>query len=130
MPTDAILAEEGKEARSGSVVDIRAGEALVDIGPITAAAWAAKVKVAPFVLWNGPLGLYERGYLGGTDAVAEALVSGVARAVVGGGDTAAALAKFSFDPQKVFISTGGGAMLQFLVDGTLPGIEALIASRG
>jgi phosphoglycerate kinase len=126
MPLDAVFVEAGGNAeRSGLVVDIRATEALADIGPQTAAAWAQKIKQAPFVLWNGPMGMYEQGFAGGTEVLAGALAQSAARAVVGGGDTAAVLEKFAFDPEKVFISTGGGAMLEFLTAGTLPGIEAL-----
>ena len=71
------------------------------------------------------MGIYEQGYCDGTDALAAALTTSGVAAVVGGGDTAAAVEKFKFDPQKVFVSTGGGAMLEFLVQGTLPAIEAL-----
>ncbi len=126
VPTDAIFSETSSNAeRSSLVVDIRANEGIIDIGPVTAKKWSGEVAAAPFVLWNGPLGIYEKGYRDGTDAVAAALVSSGVPAVVGGGDTAAAIEKHLFDPAKVFVSTGGGAMLQFLADGTLPGIEAL-----
>ena len=131
LASDAVLSLEGA-SRVGLVVDTRAGEKIVDVGPATAAAWAAKIAVAPFVLWNGPLGVYEDGFTQGTETIAQALalrsVSGQSpqfHAVIGGGDTVAALAKFDFDKEKVFLSTGGGAMLEFLVAGTLPGIEAL-----
>ena len=129
VPTDAIFAESGSNAeRSGLVVDIRANESIIDIGPATAKRWADKISQVPFVLWNGPMGIYEQGYCDGTDALAAALTASGVPAVVGGGDTAAAVEKFKFDPQKVFVSTGGGAMLDFLVDGTLPAIEALKTS--
>jgi phosphoglycerate kinase len=99
---------------------------MFDIGPHTRAAWAAEIQKAAFVLWNGPVGVYEKSeYSGGTNALAEALVSSGVHAVIGGGDTDEALAKVHFDPEKVFISTGGGATLEFLADGTLPGIEVL-----
>lgn len=127
VPTDAIFHEVTSNAeRSGLVVDIRANESVIDIGPQTAKQWGDLVTTAPFVLWNGPLGVYEQGYSDGTDAVAKALAAGGAKAVVGGGDTAAALEKQPFDPAKVFVSTGGGAMLDFLTHGTLPAIEALV----
>ncbi len=126
MPTDAVFIEVGSNAeRVGSVVDIRAVESIIDIGPQTRVAWSDIVSKSSFVLWNGPLGLYEKGYGDGTDAIAEALVKSGIRAAVGGGDTVAAIEKFKFDPAKVFVSTGGGAMLDFLTEGTLPGIEAL-----
>jgi phosphoglycerate kinase len=116
---------DSKEARTGLIVDIRADERIVDVGPVTAEAWADMVGAAPFVLWNGPLGIYEQGYTDASDIVARALAKSQAKAVVGGGDTEAALTKTQFDPSRVYLSTGGGAMLQYLTDGTLPGIEAL-----
>lgn len=126
VPTDAIFSETSSNAeRSGLIVDIRVNEGIIDIGPVTAKKWSGEVVNAPFVLWNGPLGIYEKGYRDGTDAIATALTSSGVSAVVGGGDTAAAIEKHAFDPKRVFVSTGGGAMLQFLADGTLPGIEAL-----
>lgn len=126
VATDAVMEKlDTKEARTGLVVDVRADERIVDVGPVTAAAWAQMAEDAPFVLWNGPLGVYEEGYAEASDLMARALARSKARAVVGGGDTGAALSKYSLDPQKVFLSTGGGAMLQFLTEGTLPGIEAL-----
>ncbi len=130
VATDAVMEKvESKEPRTGLVVDIRIDERIVDVGPVTASAWAQMAEDAPFVLWNGPLGIYEEGYTEASDLVAKALARSGAKAVVGGGDTGAALSKYSFDPQKVFLSTGGGAMLQFLTEGTLPGIEALKLSK-
>lgn len=129
MPEDLLVAREGSTpvtgARSANTGDIRAEEMIVDIGPRTAQAWSREIAQARFVVWNGPMGWYERGYVGGTEQMARALAAASCRAVVGGGDTAAALQKVSFDANRVFLSTGGGAMLQFLVDGTLPGIELL-----
>ncbi|MES2202980.1 MAG: phosphoglycerate kinase [Patescibacteria group bacterium] len=126
VPTDATVreGEQGAE-RTTLVVDTQIGEAIIDIGPATAAAWAQKIAAAPFVLWNGPMGIYELGFTLGTDTLAEAITKSNCKAVVGGGDTVAALKKFTFDPEKVFISTGGGAMLEFLMSGTLPGLDAL-----
>jgi len=130
VPTDAIFSEVDSNAeRSGSVVDIRTNESVIDIGPTTAALWSEKIKKAPFVLWNGPVGMYETGYADGTNVLAQTLADSKVPAVVGGGDTTAAIEKYHFDPALVFASTGGGAMLQFLVDGTLPGIEALAHSK-
>lgn len=105
--------------------NVRPTERIVDAGPETAALWSEKIQEVPFVLWNGPVGIYEEGYTTGTDALARALAQSSAKACVGGGDTIAALSKFSFDADRVFCSTGGGAMLQFLADGTLPGLEPL-----
>jgi phosphoglycerate kinase len=126
VASDVILRrKESGETREALVNDIRSLEAIVDIGPRTAGQWAAMLAQAPFVLWNGPMGVYEEGFTAGTEALAGALATSGAEAVVGGGDTAAAIAKFSFDTEKVFISTGGGAMLEFLTAGTLPALEPL-----
>ncbi len=124
-PMDAVVMSGPGAEREAIIVDIRAEERIIDIGPATSALWAEKIAAAPFVLWNGPMGIYEEGYVDGTDMLAEALSKSPARAVVGGGDTIAALTKHTFDTQKVFVSTGGGAMLDFLTHGTLPGLEAL-----
>jgi phosphoglycerate kinase len=126
VATDVVVREGAQGAeRTALVVDTQANEAIIDIGPVTAATWAAAIALAPFVLWNGPMGIYELGYTDGTDALAEAITKSGCKAVVGGGDTVAALKKFNFDTTKVFVSTGGGAMLEFLTAGTLPGLEAL-----
>lgn len=123
-PIDLMVVGE-REARVAHTADVRAGEKIVDIGPQTANEWGKKISRSQFVLWNGPMGIYEEGYTQGTDALAAAIVSASCQALIGGSDTVAAVTKHSFDPKKVFLSTGGGAMLQFLVDGTLPGIEVL-----
>jgi phosphoglycerate kinase len=126
VANDAVVKDVDADAeRTALVVDIQSSESIVDIGPATAKQWADTVRKAPFVLWNGPMGIYEDGFTNGTDALAEALSTSAGKAVIGGGDTATALQKFTFDVERVFVSTGGGAMLEFLVDGTLPGIEAL-----
>jgi phosphoglycerate kinase len=98
---------------------------LLDIGPTTRAAYVEAVSKAPFVLWNGPLGWYEKGYIESTDEIAKTIISTRVSAVIGGGDTINALKKYQFDSEKVFLSTGGGAMLEFLAAGTLPGIKPL-----
>ena len=105
--------------------DVRAQEKIVDIGPETQSLWRDAIAKTPFVLWNGPVGIYEDSYTEGTDAIADAIASSGAAALIGGGDTHAAVKKVMFNPKKVFISTGGGAMLEFLADGTLPGIAVL-----
>jgi phosphoglycerate kinase len=124
-PTDAAFMGGSMDGRTSAVTDTRADEKIVDIGPETALAWAKEIEAAPFVLWNGPMGVYEQGYTQGTDLLAGALAASDARAIIGGGDTAAAVSKFNFDPDRVFISSGGGAMLEFLISGTLPALEVL-----
>ncbi len=124
-PVDAVVTSAPGAEREAIVADIRAHERIIDIGPVTAESWRKKIAAAPFVLWNGPMGVYEEGYTDGTDVLAEALCKSGVRAIVGGGDTVAALKKFSFNTENVFLSTGGGAMLEYLVAGTLPGLDVL-----
>lgn len=128
-PVDLIVAGgEGMQAgvaRTANTGDVRASEKIVDIGPQTAKIWSEKINHAQFVLWNGPMGIYEEGHTQGTDALAAMITGASCRAIIGGGDTIASIMKHVFDKERVFLSTGGGAMLQFLTDGTLPGIEVL-----
>jgi phosphoglycerate kinase len=125
LPIDAVLEKADGARRTSTISDTHKEEKLMDIGPHTATKWAEEIMKARFVLWNGPMGVYEKGYGEGSDAIARALSLTSAQAVVGGGDTEAAIRKNHFDPERVFISTGGGAMLEFLVTGTLPALEAL-----
>ena len=100
---------------------------ILDHGPKTAALLAELAAKAKTILWNGPLGKYEDGYSEGTDVFARAVADSGAHSVVGGGDTVAAIEGLGLLPRFSFVSTGGGAMLQFLATDTLPGIEALDA---
>lgn len=84
-----------------------------------------KIKHAKFVLWNGPLGNYENGYKEGTQTLAKMLASSNAKVVVGGGDTLSAIKELDLEDKFYFVSMAGGAMLDFLANGTLPGVEAL-----
>ncbi len=125
MPDDIRTESEGT-SRDTHTGDVRADERIVDIGPMTEKHWSTLIEAAEFVIWNGPMGIYEKGFVVGTDALAEALVASKGTALIGGGDTAAALAKYDFNPEKIFISTGGGAMLEFLANGgNLPALDVL-----
>ncbi len=126
-PSDGVLVDISGKNRTSPITDTRTEEKIVDIGPETAVAWSKILADAPFILWNGPMGVYEKGFTKGTDALAGTLAASAAHAVVGGGDTAAAIAKFTFEPERVFVSSGGGAMLEFLAKGTLPALEVLRA---
>jgi 3-phosphoglycerate kinase len=131
----ALLDEKTDMGRTTYTSDVRMGEKILDIGPQTIEHWSKEVASAEFVLWSGPLGMYEGGFVEGTDGIAHALAHSGASAVVGGGDTIAAIQRFDLNSElsrsnleksgKIFISTGGGAMLEFLTSGTLPGIVAL-----
>ncbi len=98
---------------------------ILDAGPKTVKTLGELAKTSRFVLWNGTLGLCEKGFEYGTKTFARELGRSRAYKVVGGGDTVAAIRKFKLEKNFDFISTGGGAMLEFLAKGTLPGIEAL-----
>jgi phosphoglycerate kinase len=126
QPLDVVVvSDEDGSARAANTGDVRVGEKIVDVGDKTVGVWSDAIRNAEFVLWNGPTGIYEQGFTQATDALAAAVSQSTCRALIGGGDTVASLAKYSFDESRVFLSTGGGAMLQLLSDGTLPGIEAL-----
>ena len=107
-------------------IDVPEGLMGLDIGPQTAELYAAEIKSAGTVFWNGPMGAFELApFEAGTRAVAEAVAATDAVTVVGGGDSAAALAQFGLDDQITHMSTGGGASLQLLEGKKLPGLEVL-----
>lgn len=105
--------------------EIAEGDMMVDIGPETSLILQGEVDKARFVLWNGPLGAYEEGYSATTEALAKVIASSEAASIVGGGDTIGAIGSLGLEEKFTFLSTGGGAMLEFLEKETLPGIEAL-----
>lgn len=100
-----------------------------DIVPQTTSAWAGLVAKAAEIVWNGPVGKFEDPKNSQTKKIAQAVLDSGAEIIIGGGDTIAALSQYGFlqkAEEKVFVSTGGGAMLKFLTDGTLPTIQALV----
>lgn len=96
-----------------------------DIGPNTIQSYKETLKNVRSVIWSGPLGYCEGGFSSGTKEVAQAIIDSGAYSIIGGGDTVATLNSLGYMNKFNFVSTGGGAMLQFLAEGTLPGIEAL-----
>jgi phosphoglycerate kinase len=129
VPTDAVIAKEiAADALTAvvTVADVPEGWKILDIGPTTAAQYSAEVARAGTVFWNGPMGVFEvEPFADGTRAVAEAVAACDGYTVVGGGDSAAALAKFGLAERVSHLSTGGGASLEFLEQGDLPGLRAL-----
>jgi phosphoglycerate kinase len=120
---------DGNFAQFGS----RLGDGSIgyDIGPGSAAAFTDVIMDARMVFWNGPMGMFEdERFESGTRTVAQAMADTKAFTVVGGGDSAAALAQFRLDDEVDHVSTGGGASLELLENGDLPGLEALRASSG
>ena len=128
-PIDVTVEGPDKQARVKKPEDVESDEKIVDIGPDTVAHIAPLLLEARCILWNGPTGLYEDGFVHWTHRIAELIGKNVAEggtAVIGGGDTIAAIQDSGVKEQHLgFLSTGGGAMLEFLLKGTLPGIEVL-----
>lgn len=132
LPLDEMVAAPGEGPEMQQLVSIGGvpvGKAVRDDGPETVAALAALANKAKTVLWNGPLGLYEKGFNGATHGLARALAASSAYTIIGGGDTVAAVEELGITDRFSFISTGGGAMLDFIAKGTLPGLRALEAKR-
>lgn len=125
-PIDVTVERADMQAVVKKPEEVAAGDKIVDIGPDSVARLAPSIAAAKFILWNGPTGLYEDGFVSYTQGIAELISKSAARTVIGGGDTIAVVqdSGVAFGPD-VFLSTGGGAMLEYLLNGTLPGIDAL-----
>jgi phosphoglycerate kinase len=129
LPTDLVIARAlaaDSEHRALDGVDVPDGWMGVDIGPRTAARYAQEIGAAATIFWNGPMGAFELApFAAGTRAVAEAVAAAPGLTVVGGGDSAAALAQFGLSDRVDHLSTGGGATLELIEGRTLPGVAAL-----
>ena len=128
LPTDALVAPLSKsraDAEQASVARIPEHTAIFDIGPETMVLLAPYIKKAKTIVWNGTLGKYESGFMDGTREIAKAILASKAHSIVGGGDTVAALDMLGLTAKFDFVSTGGGAMLDYLAYGTLPGLDVL-----
>ncbi|MEK7567595.1 MAG: phosphoglycerate kinase [Patescibacteria group bacterium] len=125
IPIDVVVrASDNRHVVRGQK-EILPQEIVSDAGPKTIEMLQKYIMEARMVLWNGPLGFYEKGFDGGTKEIAKIIAESRARSIVGGGDTTAAIKDLGVAERFTFISTGGGAMLEFLAKGTLPGIEVL-----
>ncbi|HUP92702.1 MAG TPA: phosphoglycerate kinase [Solimonas sp.] len=129
LPEDVVVATEfSAEARAEirPVAEVEADEMILDIGPKTRAKLGAMLKDCGTIVWNGPVGVFEYdSFAGGTKAIAEAIAGSKAFSLAGGGDTLAAIDKFGVADKLGYISTGGGAFLEFLEGKTLPAVEIL-----
>lgn len=133
LPTDVVTAKEFAESASAehkAITDVADDDMILDIGSESAAALADILKNAGTIVWNGPVGVFEFDqFAGGTQALAEAIAQSNAFSIAGGGDTLAAIAKFGVTDQISYISTGGGAFLEFLEGKELPAV-AILEKRG
>jgi 3-phosphoglycerate kinase len=126
VPVDVTVERLDKQARVKKPTDVEPQDKIVDIGPDSVKEIAPLIATAKFILWNGPTGLYEEGYSAYTYSIAELIAKSSARKIIGGGDTIAAIKDSGVpDDELGFLSTGGGAMLEYLLKGTLPGVAAL-----
>ncbi len=129
MPTDVVVAKEFSakaEADVKPVSDVRPDEMILDIGPDSAEAMSVLIASAGTVLWNGPVGVFEFEQFGeGTRTLATAIARSKAFSLAGGGDTLAAIEKYGIEDSISYISTGGGAFLEFVEGKKLPAVEIL-----
>jgi phosphoglycerate kinase len=129
IPTDVVVAREfapTAKAETKPAASVAANEMILDIGPDSARAVADVVAAAGTIIWNGPLGVFEFDQFGGgTRALAEAIAKSPAFSIAGGGDTLAAIEKYGIGDEVSYISTGGGAFLEFVEGKTLPAVAAL-----
>jgi phosphoglycerate kinase len=130
IPVDVVCAKEFSPAAVATVKDVSDvadDDMILDIGPKTAALLAEQVAKAGTIVWNGPVGVFEFDqFAEGTKTLAHAIANSKAFSIAGGGDTLAAIAKYKIADQIGYISTGGGAFLEFLEGKTLPAVEILL----
>lgn len=134
LPDDVVVAPAfaaDAPATVRAVDAVQDGDMILDIGPKTAARYAELIAKAGTVVWNGPVGVFEFDAFGkGTEALARAIAASKAFSIAGGGDTLAAIDKYGVEAEVSYISTGGGAFLEFLEGKTLPAVAALEARGG
>jgi len=130
LPVDVVVAKS-VEAQRGTIKaanEVGADEIILDIGPKTAEAYARSIQSAGTIVWNGPVGVFEKEpFAKGTEAIARAIAASKAYSIAGGGDTVAAINKFGVAERLSYISTAGGAFLEFLEGKSLPAVEVLEA---
>jgi phosphoglycerate kinase len=129
LPTDVVCAKEFSATAKATVMrvkDLDDDDMILDIGPESAHALGAVAKAAGTIVWNGPVGVFEfPAFSNGTETLARAIAASKAFSIAGGGDTVAAIAKYGITKDISYISTGGGAFLEFLEGKTLPAVEIL-----
>jgi phosphoglycerate kinase len=130
IPVDVVCAKEFSATAAATVKDVKEvadDDMILDIGPKTAAQLAQQIAQAGTIVWNGPVGVFEFDQFGeGTKTLAMAIANSQGFSIAGGGDTLAAIAKYNIADKVGYISTGGGAFLEFLEGKTLPAVEVLL----
>ncbi|MEK7568936.1 MAG: phosphoglycerate kinase [Patescibacteria group bacterium] len=130
LPSDVVVKNgQGKKTTVKHIGELSPEESIVDVGPETIKNLAPLLKKAKLIVWNGPLGYYEEGFDKGTIALLNAVAGSKATTIIGGGDTAVVVEKLGIADKFTFVSTGGGATLDFLADGKLPGIDAIVKCK-
>jgi len=133
LPIDVVVASEFSEqapATAKLASEVTEGDMILDVGPLTSAAMAERIQQAGTVLWNGPVGVFEfPAFANGTAALARAVAQSPAFSLAGGGDTLAAIEQFGIADQVSYISTGGGAFLEYVEGKVLPAV-AVLEARG
>ncbi|OAD20173.1 phosphoglycerate kinase [Candidatus Thiomargarita nelsonii] len=136
MPTDVVVSSTSPFEQADAPATLKAvnevtdNEMIFDVGPQTSAQFAEILKTAGTIVWNGPVGVFEHDQFGaGTKAMAEAIAESSAFSIAGGGDTLAAVDKYAVTDKVSYISTGGGAFLEFLEGKKLPAV-AILEERG
>jgi len=129
LPVDVVVADELSALARANPIDasaVRSDDLILDVGAKTAKVFADLIAKAGTIVWNGPVGVFEYDqFAGGTKAIAEAIAASKAFSIAGGGDTLAAVAKYKIADKVSYISTGGGAFLEFLEGKKLPAVEVL-----
>jgi len=130
LPTDVVVKNiTGNKTQTKSLGEILPTDSIVDVGHETVKNLAPILKKAKLIVWNGPLGYYEGGFDKSTISLLKAITESKATSIIGGGDTAVIVEKLGIEKKLSFVSTGGGATLDYLADGKLPGIDAIMKCK-
>jgi phosphoglycerate kinase len=124
VPIDVVVAK-GNTSRICAPYEVMKDESIMDVGPETVKYIVSIAGISKFILWNGPIGYYEKGFDKGSKVLLKGLAQAKGQVVIGGGDTVELVNKLKMEDKFTFVSTGGGATLDYLAYGTLPGIKAL-----
>jgi phosphoglycerate kinase len=124
VPKDVVV-QHGNTTVVKHVAQVHDGDVIVDIGPEAITELGMHIAKAKDIIWNGPLGFFEKGFSEGTKEVAQLIADSTAHSIIGGGESVELIRNLALEHSFDFISTGGGAMLDFLVEGKLPGLDAL-----